>query len=285
MSTLIDPAYPAIAEYYLPHVAATRARLEVDTRVAALLTEDNGSTQMLGFLIEFCALGIRMLRPVEGWLRASGEGCVAAGYEDLGRELIAASTDEAQRHLLLIDDLVQLLDIWRGGVAPWRKGTSLSGGPPRRRTDDKSDALALDMPALVRRDCPESAVRHALIREAASDPSQPYLALGVELELGHLARTLGPRLFRACEAQLGMQVFEGMQYLHSRIDRGALHNDRWMLQLEALLRACPELGPAVAVVGCEATSAMLDFFAECIERGRRIGQHSVYYDAMLQTSR
>lgn len=236
-----------VDHHYLPHVEAARARVHEDPRIRWLL-EDSSATEMLGFLIEFCALGVRMLRPVDGWLRRSARDCLDAGFEELGWALMSASRDEAPRHLLLIDDLVQLSQLWRRQIA--------------------SDGRSLDLRGLVRREAPASAQRHAVVRETAGQPDLGYLALGIELELDGLSMALGPQLQRACEDRLGSGIYEGLRFIHARTEHAALQNYDWLEILDRLLTVCPELGEPMALVGCEAVDAMLGFFGECIERGR-----------------
>ncbi|MCA9680687.1 MAG: hypothetical protein KC457_00710 [Myxococcales bacterium] len=235
-----------IETLYLPHVAETRARGRAC--VDAVLPADAQDQAVLGFLIEFCARGVRMLRPVEGWMRRSGQACVDSDLCELGVALLVASRGEKQRHLLLIDDLVQLTELWR------------------RRFGQK-----LDLGALVRRETP-SARRHAKIREFAGYGEHPWLSLGIELELAELIVDLGPRLMRRCEDQLGSAVYAGMRFVQARVEHAALHRQSWDQQLEALLRDSPRHAEATAIIGCGAVDAMVDFLGECAAQGREVGE-------------
>ncbi len=255
--------YPNVEQHYLPFVEIGRARGHADLRVRALLSPAAGRGELLPFLLEFCALGVRMMRPVQGWMERSARACVSAGFIDLGVALRAAARGEDQRHLLLIDDLVQLAELWRSPADP--------GARPGPR---------LDLGALVRREPPESVRSHARIRLAACALERPYLAVGVELELAVLSRYLGPQLIRACERALGSDVLRGLRFIQARSEHGALSEHTWLTQLEALLRVFPEYGEPIAALGSAASDAMLDFVGDCfssasvggeIDRGAAIG--------------
>jgi hypothetical protein len=218
--------------------------------VHALLSDQLDATAQLGSLIEFSALGVRLLRPVEDSLRRGARVCLAVGLDALGDELRRLGNQAAQRRLLLIDDLVQLATMWCEQVT--------------------SQGQRLDLAALVRRSPPAAAGRHARIREAASADELPLAALGAEIELGHFAVSVGPQLMRACERKLGAQVFAGLRYWQARTDHAALGIDGLLERLDDLLRAVPELGESVASAGVEALGAHVEVLGACISRGQHL---------------
>ncbi|KIG14840.1 hypothetical protein DB30_06293 [Enhygromyxa salina] len=247
--------YPYVDQHYVPHVQPARASAQVHRNVRALLSDELDATAQLGFLIEFSALGVRLLRPVEDSLARAALVCVAVGLDALGDELQRLGTQAAQRRLLLIDDLVQLAQLWREQVSSAGRG--------------------LDLAALVRRTPPDVAHRHAQLREAASADELPLAALGVELELGQFAVSVGPQLMRACERKLGAQVFVGLSYLQARTDHAALGTDRLHARLDDLLRAAPELGQSIASAGAQALRAHIEVLGACISRGRHLIENDV----------
>lgn len=249
--------YPYVDQHYVPHVKHTRAQAQAHPSLHALLSDQLDATAQLGFLIEFSALGVRLLRPVEDSLARSASVCLAVGLDALGDELRRLGKQAAQRRLLLIDDLVQLAQLWREQVT--------------------SAGQSLDLAALVRRPQPEAAGRHGQIREAASAGELPLASLGVELELGQFAVSVGPQLMRACERKLGAQVFAGLSYLRARTDHAALGADGLLERLDDLLRAVPELGQSIAFAGAQALAAHVEVLAACISRG----QHLIHDDALV----
>jgi hypothetical protein len=237
--------YRYVDQHYLPHVEQARAQAQAHPNVRALLSDQLDATAQLGFLIEFSALGVRLLRPVEDSLRRSASACFTVGLDALGDELQRLGKQAAQRRLLLIDDLVQLAQLWREQV---------------------------DLAALVRRPPPTAAlVRRAQLREATSADELSFVSiLGVELELGQFAVSVGPQLMRACERKLGAQVFVGLSYLQARTDHAALGADNLLERLDDLLGAMPELGQPIAFAGVGALAAHVDVLGACISRGQAL---------------
>lgn len=239
--------FPNVAAHYLPHVREMRCDLRHRPRVRTLLSDRHEATTLLGFLIEFAAVGVRLLRPAEETLHNAGRVCISAGFNSLGVELGRLAHEAAQRRLLLLDDLVQLADLWRTEVA--------------------SGATELDLAALVRRPAPAAAQRHAALREHATIDALPFDSLAIELELGELARHLWPTFMRVCEDKIGSRVFEGMRYMQARTEHAALGRDELLGELDGLLRVVPELGPSMAEAGGAAIHAQLDVLELCLARG------------------
>ena len=240
-----------LEQHYLPHVQDTRYATRDDPSVRAVLRDGLDATAQLGFLIEFAAIGVRLLRPGEETLCHAAKVCLAAGFTSLGVELERLGQETAQRRLLLLDDLVQLAELWREQVA--------------------SAGAALDLAALVRRPAPAAAQRHAALREHAALDELPFDSIAIELELGEFAREFGPRLMRACEAKIGSQVFAGLRYMQARTEHAALGSDSLLEELDGLVRIAPQLGAPMAAAGSAALRAHLDVLAVCVARGRRLG--------------
>jgi hypothetical protein len=241
--------YPYVDQHYVPHVEHARVRAQADPHLLALLSDELDARAQLGFLIEFYAVGVRMLRPVETSLQRGAVACSEAGFDSLAADFTRLSKDAASRRLRLLDDFVQLAWLWRE-----------RGGE------------ALDLAAMVRRAPAACVLRHAAVRDAAAADSLPLSLLGVELELGELAIDFGPRLVRACERKLGSAVLPRLSYLHAWTEHAALRSDVLLERLDELLRAVPELGEPTALAGVDAVASLLDVFADCVARSHEIAQ-------------
>jgi hypothetical protein len=239
--------YLYVDQHYVPHVEHARVRAQGDPHLLALLSDELDARAQLGFLLEFYAVGVRMLRPVETSLQRGAAACVEAGFDSLAGDFWRLSKDAAGRRLRLLDDFVQLAWLWRE-----------HGGE------------ALDLAALVRRPPAACALRHAAVRDAAASDSLPLSLLGVELELGELAIDFGPRLVRACERKLGSGVLSRLSYLHAWTEHAALRSDDLQERLDELLRAVPELGEPTASAGIDAVASLLDVFADCVTRTHEV---------------
>jgi hypothetical protein len=240
--------YPYVDQHYIPHVEHARVRAHCEPQLLALLSDELDAQAQLGFLLEFYAVGVRMLRPVETSLARGAVACSEAGFDSLAADFTRLGKDAASRRLRLLDDFVQLAWLWRE-----RGGASL------------------DLAALVRRPPMTSVLRHAAVREAAATDSLPLLLLGVELELGELAIDFGPRLVRACERKLGGSVLSRLTYLHAWSEHAALRADDLLERVDELLRAVPELGEPTAFAGVDAVASLLDVFADCVARAQEVG--------------
>lgn len=222
-------------------------RAHGDPQLLAVLSDELDARAQLGFLLEFYAVGVRMLRPVETSLQRGAVACSEAGFDSLAGDFTRLSKDAASRRLRLLDDFVQLAWLWREhGCEP------------------------LDLASMVRRAPAACVLRHAAVRDAAASDSLPLSLLGVELELGELAIDFGPRLVRACERKLGSGVLARLSYLHAWTEHAALRADDLQERLDELLRAVPELGEPTALAGIDAVASLLDVFADCVVRSHEV---------------
>lgn len=249
--------YPYVDQHYVPHVEQVRVRAHGgDPYLRALWSDELDARAQLGFLLEFYAVGVRMLRPVETSLQRGAVACGEAGFDSLAADFKRLSKDAASRRLRLLDDFVQLAWMWREHFSE-----------------------TLDLAALVRRAPTPCVLRHAAVRDAAvcdgAATVLPLALLGVELELGELAIDFGPRLVRACERKLGSGVLSRLSYLHAWTEHAALRADDLLERLDELLRAVPELGEPTAMAGVNAVASLLDVFADCVARS-----HEVAHDHM-----
>lgn len=239
-----------VDQNYLPHVQQARACAASHPSLRALLSDEIGATVQLGTLIEFCAIGVRLLRPLEDSLRRAMSVCVTVGFDDLGEQLQTCARQAADRRLHLVDDLVQLAQLWREQVL--------------------GNEAGLDLRALVRQPAPAAARHHAALHEATPLDELPFMALGVQIELGEFARSFGPRLLRACEHKLGAEIFAGMSYIQQATEDAAIARAGLLSCLDDLLRVAPDFGELIAGAGAEAVSNQIAVWSVCAARGARL---------------
>lgn len=238
-----------VDQHYGPLVEPTRHEADAHPGLRALLGDELDASAQLGFLIEFCALGVRMLRPVETSLRRGAVTYAEAGFDSLASDMTRLANDAASRRLRVIDDLVLLAALWT----------------------ERGDG-ALDLGALVRRPPPSAALRHAALREQAANDPLSFAILGVELELAEFSSRHVYPLLRACERKLGATVLERTSYLQARCEHAGLRADDLLERLDDLLRAVPELAEPIAAAGIAAANAQLQVFAACVNRGQRLAR-------------
>ena len=93
-----------VADVYTPALVASRHRFAGSSTLNAVLGAVSDSDRLERFLICFCALGVQMTRPVEGWIDRAGARCVDLGLVELGEALRTHARHEADHHLMMIDD-------------------------------------------------------------------------------------------------------------------------------------------------------------------------------------
>ena len=84
-------------------LAPARARFAQSPGVRAIQSSSDEAF-LESFLLHFCALGSRMMQPVEGWIRRAGQRCAEIGLPDLARTLAQHAEVEAGHHLMMIAD-------------------------------------------------------------------------------------------------------------------------------------------------------------------------------------
>jgi hypothetical protein len=102
--------YDQSIKNYEQRVQHARSLFQDSKIVNILRTSDDEVLEL--FLINFCAFGVGMTEPVEGWVRRAGERCEAIGLTDLGHALKTHAKHEANHHLMMIEDTKSLIAFW-----------------------------------------------------------------------------------------------------------------------------------------------------------------------------
>ncbi len=78
-----------VKELYEPHVLAARGLLETDPGLKKLMDPNINPLVLELFLIQYAAHGVRMTRPVEGWIRRAGARALEEGLRQTKKQLEA----------------------------------------------------------------------------------------------------------------------------------------------------------------------------------------------------
>src|SRR4051812_46791416 len=95
-------------ESYAAAMAGVHARVGSHPVVSKLFDPEIEPRLLQRFLIEYCALGVQLTAPVEGWIRRAGSRCKEIGLGPLGDSLIKHAAHEAGHELLFVDDTRRL---------------------------------------------------------------------------------------------------------------------------------------------------------------------------------
>lgn len=236
--------------HYLPHVLAARERMHSDPRLRALLDGGLDERELLAFLLQFSALGFRMVEGVERWIRRAGRACARLGRRELGERICADAEGEAGHEQLMLDDFEALTALWRHRY-------------PEAR---------VPLEELRTQPSPAAIERYAELHEWTIASPRPWAQLAIEFEIETMSTVVGPPLVRRCHAALGEDVTRGLSFVRTHVELDVDHSRDGAETIEALLRAEPELGPPMARVGAEALHSYLDFLGECVELGRGLAR-------------
>lgn len=238
---------PHVRELYTPRLAAARKRITSDPTLAPILDPDGDPDLVLGFLIQFSALGVEMTRRVDEWIARAGRRCELLGHAQLGRALVLHARHEAGHHNMMIDDLRLLVPRW-----------------------NQTQALELDVDSLLALPATDAMCRYVAIHEDTIDSDAPYGQIAIEYEIEAMSVILGPALLQACSRALGPEILAGMSFIgeHTALDVG--HTAMNEAELEKFLAAHPAEAERLAEIGQAALGIYLDFLGECVHGAREL---------------
>lgn len=225
---------------YEPRLLAARSRFREEVE-RPILDFNLDAAAFHCFLVRFCAIGVQMTEPVEGWIRRAGERCTALGFAKLGHALRMHARHEADHHLLMIADTHKLVDRWNANDP-----------------DAPFDADAMIASA------PTAAVRnYAKLHEDVIASTTPFAQIAIEYEIEGLSVRFGPPLLDQCKRLLGPSILEGLSFLveHVALDVGHTHFNE--AELDSLLLSNPGCAGPLADAGVAALAAYGNFLTEC----------------------
>jgi hypothetical protein len=202
------------------------------------------------FLIHYCARAVPMTEPVEGWIRRAGERCEDLGFARLGRSLRMHARQEANHHLMLIEDVQRLVEDW-----------------------NQRYCSALEVDALLHAP-PTSAIRaYVSLHEDVIAGPAPFCQLAIEYEIEGLSVNMGPAFIKQCARLLGPAFLQKLSFLTEHVSIDVGHTKFNYLQLERLLAGAPSLAFLLGQVGNKALEAYGAFLAECFARSQETTQN------------
>jgi heme oxygenase-like protein len=231
------------AETYAACMARVHADLGSHPAVRQLFDPHIDACVLHRFLIEYCALGVQLTAPVEGWIRRAGNRCKEIGLSALGDNLTKHAVHEAGHEALFVEDTKQL---------------------SARYTSRYGELI--DPQALLDQAATPAMRRYIELHEETIAGPAPFAQVAIELEIEGLSVKLGPTLLKQLTQVLGASILECCSFLteHVALDVGhtALNNK----MLERLVAAKPEALPILVETGRRALEAYLGFLGECMDR-------------------
>lgn len=243
MATALDRhATDRVATLFDPHVQPARRAFHSDPTVERITSPDCDPALLDRFLIQFCAQGVRMTEPVEGWIRRAGERTESIGLTDLGQALQRHALHERDHHLLMIEDTRRLVDVWNGlGRSPL-DADELLATPPSPGTLDYIE-----------------------LHEATIAGDTPYAQIGIEYEIEMLGVTFGSSLMTNVVEVCGRDRLDALSFITHHVEVDVGHTEFNRRQLEALLADHPEFAEPIARAGVAALNAYQRFIGDCMD--------------------
>jgi hypothetical protein len=236
---MIDDAYP-VHSLYGPQVQPFRLALS-ENQVWRFLEKPDPLVLEL-FLIQYCALGVAMTEPVEGWIRRAGERCNALGFADVGAFLLSHADHEKDHHVLFVHDARWLVNRW----------------------NQKHDRQ-LDPEQLLAQPLTPGVVHYRALHEATISGPAPYCQLAIEFEIERLSLTYGVAAMSKIVSVLGPQAIQGLQFLAQHVKQDIGHTSLNEAQLNQLLRHLPSGLSVLTETAGKALKAYGQYLSDCLD--------------------
>jgi len=230
-------------EAYRARMAGAHAEIGTHPGVLRLLAPGISPRLLHRFLIEYCALGVQITRPVEGWIRRAGQRCKEIGLDALGDKLTKHAAHEAGHDRLFVADAHALSRLYQ---------------------DLYHDSV--DVEALLAQPPTDAMQRYIGLHEEAIASSTPFAQVAIELEIEGLSVSIGPSFLGQIERVLGPTVLASCSFLTEHVEIDVGHTKLNEKMLERLLSERPGALPVLVDAGQRALKAYLDFLGECMDR-------------------
>ena len=173
------------------------ARKRFDESEAVRVLRSNGDAAFCEyFLVYFCALGVHMTRPVEGWIRRAAARCTSMGLPRLGRTLAHHASAEADHHLLMIADLKSLA---------------------------ARCASPLDVEALLARPPTLGVAHYCQLHEDNIRGATPFAQVAIEYEIEMLPLRYGALVVERAVKLLGADILSCLSFVTKHIALDSAH--------------------------------------------------------------
>jgi hypothetical protein len=229
-------------------LAPARKRFDKSEAVRALRSNEDAAFCQY-FLIYFCALGVHMTRPVEGWIRRAAARCTSMGLPRLGRTLAQHASAEADHHLLMIADLKSL--------------AALTASP-------------IDVEALLACSPTPGVARYCRLHEENIKGATPFAQVAIEYEIEMLPLRYGTLVVERAVKLLGADILSCLSFVTKHIALDGAHTDSNARMLATLIARAPDSLSALAAAGSAALDAYTEFLSDCVslaEEAARKGSH------------
>lgn len=239
--SMSKPSLSGSLEMYEERVQSARARFAGGAWATRVIGGELSADELERFLLCFCALGVQMTAPVEGWIRRAGERCLALGQNELGTALVAHARHEAGHDAMMVDDTRSLA-----------ARRSQAGRPvPAPET-------------LLAHPATPGIQRYVNVHEDVIAGPAPYAQIAIEYEIERLSVTYGPSFIARCVTDLGDDVKRSLSFVQDHVELDVGHTKFNARKLDQFLHQRPGALDDLVVAGAEALAAYDQFLDDAL---------------------
>lgn len=198
------------------------------------------------FLIQYCALGVAMTQPVEGWIRRAGERCQELGFARVGSFLLSHARQQKDQHLVLVDDTRWLVKRW-----------------------NEKRARQLDAEELLTQPLTDGPLSYRALHEATISADAPYSQLAIEFEIERLSMTYGAAALPKMARVLGPKALQGLQFLERHVKEGMEQTSLNEGHLNEVLYDIPSSLTVLTETAGMALKAYGQYLVDCLTLARK----------------
>ncbi len=210
----------------------TDARVKFAHSINALTTQSTPQ-DLAFFLLNYCALGATMNKPIESWIKKASKHCQKLNYLELANYLQQHAQQSTHHQALLRHD-TQALTHWL----------------------NKKYQLNLDSQHYLKQKATTGIKQYQKLREQHAKGATPYCQLAIDYEVERLSIVHGFTLVKLCACKLGLPILKNLSFIRENVKREAGEHQASQQQMQKFLKANPQkLMPLV-----EAAKTALDAY-------------------------
>ncbi len=230
-------------EVYESSIESARMRFEQNSAMLDVLSPDVNPTILELYFIYFNALGVAMTDSVEDWIRRAGERSQELKFTEIGQLLCKHAEQEANHHLMMIEDTRTLIDRWNA-----------------------LHTFKLDAEWFLNLPMPESTKQYRQLHEDVIASNTPFAQVAIEYEIEGLSVRYGSKVLEQAKKILGSTITDNLSFMEEHVLVDVGHTQLNAKLLKKLLAQSPESMTTLVNIGSAALDAYAGFLNHCFKQ-------------------
>ena len=232
-------------EHYESEIQSARMRFEQNSGMIEILSPDVDPIVLELYFLYFNSLGVPMTDAVEDWICRAGKRCQELEFTNVGNMLIKHAEQEANHHLMMIEDTRTLVKGWNA-----RQMTKL----------DAEKFLALPLT--------KSTKAYRQLHEDVIASHAPFAQVAIEYEIEGLSVRHGSKVIEQAKKILGANITDNLSFMEEHVQIDVGHTQFNAKLLKNLLNKYPESLNALVKIGGDALDTYAGFLNHCLTRAK-----------------